>query len=93
MVERVARWQESPDEGWALVRRHFPGKAVVRVVDAEAEVDYFLLLDPRDDLADMGMDGLQFTPQEIEHALAGFPSIRLPRHLQEEVKPSWATQS
>jgi hypothetical protein len=65
----------------------------VRVVDAEHQVDYFLLVDPRDDLADYEIDGMVYTPEELEAALAGFPSIRLPRQHQEQIKPSWATQS
>jgi hypothetical protein len=90
MAERVAGWQDSPDEGWALVRRHFRGQAAVRVVDADREVDYFLLVMPRADLGDYALDGMVFKPDELEGALDGHSSIQLPRQYQEKIRPTWA---
>jgi hypothetical protein len=94
-MDRMARnrWNQAmPDANWALVRGKFPGRSAVCVVDEDACRFEFLLLDPAPDCSDLALDGTTLHAADAEAALKGQASEPLPRHLQEEITPPWASR-
>ena len=67
------RWgQAMPTPDWYPVRRQFPARSAVGIVDENGALLEILLLDPRPDCSDMDHDGRTYTAGEAEAALKDF---------------------
>lgn len=84
----VNRWgQVMPSPEWYTVRRHFPARSAIGIVDEAGNLLEILLLDPTPGCTDMEHDGRLYTAGEAEAALEGFVLTDIHGH----EKQPWAS--